>query len=85
VLLIREVVGTAVVFTCRLRECFVLVLSVFHIMTSCGRLFGAEAQCTVELYFPILCSLAVSREFQLSEKTTIPPQFSMRAPVPGDG
>lgn len=35
----------------------VLVILVFHIMTSCDRLLA------VELYFLVLCSLAVSSEF----------------------
>lgn len=39
----------------------VLVLSVFDFVISCNRLWGAEAQCTAEMYF--LVSLAVSCEF----------------------
>ena len=46
----------------------VLVLSVFHIMTSCKNLLGKEIQCTVELYFLVSCSLAVSCEFQFSKR-----------------
>ena len=41
----------------------VLVISVFHIMTSYDRLLGVERQCTVKLYFLVSCSLTVSCEF----------------------
>lgn len=41
----------------------VLVVSVFHDMTSRDRLLGVETQHTVKLYFLVLCSLAVSWEF----------------------
>lgn len=42
---------------------YVLVLSVFQTTPSCGRTLSAEAQCTADLYFLFLCSLAVSHEF----------------------
>ena len=38
----------------------VLVIPLFYIMTSCNRLMGAEAQCTVKLYFLILSKSHVS-------------------------
>lgn len=69
----------------------VLVLSVFHIITSCDRLFGIETQCTVELCF--LFSRLTSSDNtvgSLSSKGKIHwgalhfPGASTRFPVPGD-
>ena len=41
----------------------VLVISVFHIVTSCNNLFDVERQCPAVLYFLVLCSLSVPCEF----------------------
>lgn len=41
-------------------------ISIFLIVTSCGRLLGADAHCIAELYF--LVSLAASREVWLSKR-----------------
>lgn len=46
----------------------VLVISAFHIMTSCVRLLGVEAQCTVQLCLLVSCSLAISHEFSFSKR-----------------
>ena len=73
----------------------VLTLSVFHIMTTCSRLLGAQAQCTADLYFLVPWSLVVSPEFWLSkmkihwEGTEYSPQESpvlpIWSPIPGNG